>query len=118
MMTGKPVSSILELCSPDVLETGHINYFLSPVGAETFPDLIVRGKKLLDKIDKEYNKKKILLVTHGDMGKMIYTSYYGLEWRDVLIDFHFGNSEMLLLSKEISKDDAHIFKIQQHHKSK
>lgn len=118
IMTGKLVSSIIEICSPDVFETDHINYFLSPEGAETFPDLIERSKILLNKINNEYNDKSILLVTHGDIGKMIYCSYYNLDWKKVLEAFHFGNSELLLISPDSSADKAHVFKIKQYHSSK
>jgi probable phosphoglycerate mutase len=118
IMTGKPVSSIIEICAPNVIETEEINYFLSPEGAETFQDLINRGKKLLNKLDSKYQNKNILLVTHGDIGKMIYCAFYDMEWKDVLKAFHFGNSEMLLMSDDSSADEAHVFKIKQYHKSK
>jgi broad specificity phosphatase PhoE len=118
IMTGKSVSSIIEMCSPDIFETDHINYFLSPEGAETFPDLINRGKKLLKKLNDSYQEKSILLVTHGDIGKMIYCGYYNLDWKKVLEAFHFGNSELLLMSDDSSADEAHVFKIKQYHSSK
>lgn len=38
IMTGKPQSSIEELCAPNIIKTETINYFLAPEGAETFPD--------------------------------------------------------------------------------
>jgi broad specificity phosphatase PhoE len=118
VMTGKSVSSILELCAPNVIETEHINYFLSPEGAETFPDLIDRGKKLLEKINQNYEGKSILLVTHGDIGKMIYCAFYGIPWKNILKAFHFGNSELLLMADDSSADQSHVFKIKQYHKSK
>lgn len=118
IMTGKPVSSIIEICSPNIIETEEINYFLSPEGAETFQDLISRGKKLLDKLNDNYHDKNILLVTHGDIGKMIYCAFYDMDWKDVLKAFHFGNSELLLMSDDSSADEAHVFKIKQYHKSK
>lgn len=31
---------------------------------------------------------RILLVTHGDIGQMIYAAYYNLDWKDVLQLFH------------------------------
>jgi probable phosphoglycerate mutase len=118
IMTGKPVSSIIEMCTPNIIETEEINYFLSPEGAETFQDLINRGKKLLDKLEKNYQDKNILLVTHGDIGKMIYCVFYHQDWKDILKAFHFGNSELLLMSDDSSANEAHVFKIKQFHKSK
>ncbi len=56
----------------------------------------------------------ILLVTHGDVGKMIYAAYYNLGWKDVLTQFHFGNCELLLLSEDSPATEAHVFKQNQH----
>lgn len=113
-MSGIHQSKIKEICAPDILETDTITYFLSPTGAETFPDLLKRAGELLEIIMSEFSEKNsILLVGHGDFGKMIYSSYYDLPWRDVLTQFHFGNSEILLLSKESKPEDAHIFEIEQ-----
>ncbi|MFH0804068.1 MAG: histidine phosphatase family protein, partial [Candidatus Zambryskibacteria bacterium] len=118
VMTGKPASSIVEACSPNIFKTELVNYFLCPEGAETFEDLIKRGKKLLDKLEANYQDKNILLVTHGDIGKMIYCGYYGIDWKKVLEAFHFGNSELLLMSEDSSPDEAHVFKIKQYFSSK
>lgn len=114
VMSGKPQSSIEAVCAPDIIKTETVTYFLSPEGAETFPDLLERAKRLLDKIKEEYKDGSILLVTHGDVGKMIYAQYYGLDWRDVLTLFHFGNSELLLLSPDSEAGEAHVFTILQH----
>jgi len=113
-MTGLEQSKIEELCAPDIIKTETITYFLSPEGAETFPDLLKRAQLLLDKITEQYKNGSILLVTHGDFGKMIYAEYYGLDWKDVLTLFHFGNSELLLLSPNSGAGEAHVFKIMQH----
>src|SRR3989344_5671279 len=53
IMTGKPVGKIMEICAPDVLVTNKIKYFLSPEGAETFPQLIERAKNILDKLEAQ-----------------------------------------------------------------
>jgi len=113
-MTGKAQSEIMELCSPDILETNTVTYFLSPPNAETFPDLIVRANKILAAIKQIHSDGNILLVTHGDMGKMIYCAYYKLEWADVLRDFHFGNSDLLLMSPASDYKNMHVIKIKQH----
>ena len=130
IMTGQATSSIVEKCGKDhILATEHINYFLDPKGAETFPDLISRAKRLLVRLQEiaiaevdvladssevaatisAATKRSILLVTHGDFGKMIYAAYYNLQWEDVLRQFHFGNSEVLLLSKDSPPEKAHVF---------
>jgi len=115
IMTGQPHSRIEEMCSPNILRTKTVNYFLNPKGAETFPDLIKRAKKLLKLLANRYqNGGNILLVTHGDFGKMIYAAYYRLPWKRVLKMFHFGNSDLLLLSPKTKPDQAHILAVKQY----
>lgn len=114
VMSGKEQTQIVELCTPDILKTDTITYFLSPAGAETFPDLLARATKLLMKLTAEHPDGKVLLVTHGDFGKMIYAAYYDLDWMNVLKLFHFGNSELLELSPTSRPDETHVFTIEQH----
>lgn len=114
IMTGKLQSTIKEVCSPDIIQTDTICYFLNPEGAETFPQLIERANKVLGEIKTKHADGNILLVTHGDFGKMIYTAYYNLDWVNVLKMFHFGNSELLELSEGSGPEETHVFKIQQH----
>jgi broad specificity phosphatase PhoE len=71
---------------------------------------MTRAQKLLDKIQAENNSGNILLVTHGDIGKMIYAQYYNLNWEQILTQFHFGNCDLLLLSEDSPSDQSHIFK--------
>lgn len=113
-MTGLPVASITERCTPDIIPTDTVVYFLSPDGAETFPDLLERAKKILGDITARHTDGAILLVTHGDIGKMIYAAYYTVPWRETLTQFHFGNSELLLLSPDSPAVETHAFMIKQH----
>jgi len=101
IMTGQPRAKILKMCLPNVLETKKVNYFLSPRGAETFPELITRGKRLLGYIGKRHKEGNVLLVTH-------------LYWKEVLKMFHFGNSDLLLLSKNSPPEKTHVFQTQQY----
>lgn len=114
VMTGKHKEDIVKLCSPNIIKTDTITHFLDPEGAETFPELIERGHKAINKIKEKHKDGSILLVTHGDVGKMIYAAYYNLDWKHVLNSFHFGNVEVLLMSEESSADEAHIFKQKQY----
>ncbi|MBU4216415.1 histidine phosphatase family protein [Candidatus Parcubacteria bacterium] len=109
VLTGLPAKDIESLCTPDIIKTDTITYFLNPEGAETFPDLVERGKIIIEKVSNHGHGKSVLLVCHGDIGKMIYTAYYKLDWKNVLTQFHFGNSEVLLLSKDSHPDDSHVF---------
>ncbi len=113
-MTGKPVDDIEKLCAPAIIKTDTITYFLSPEGAETFPQLIKRAKQVLDEVQKWHLDGSVLLVTHGDFGKMLYAAYYDLPWIDLLTQFHFGNSELLLLAPDSPASEAHMIRIEQH----
>jgi probable phosphoglycerate mutase len=99
----------------EYLKTDTITYFLNPEGAETFEDLLARAKNLLEKIKNQFSEKKdILLVGHGDFGKMLYCEFYKLKWEDVLINFHFGNSEVLVLEDSLAEEERFYFKQKQH----
>jgi broad specificity phosphatase PhoE len=114
VMTGKHVSEIEKLCAPDIVRTKTITYFLSPDGAETFPDLLERAKEVLDCVRSKHKTGAILLVTHGDIGKSLYCVYYKRNWVDILTEFHFGNCELLLLAEDANPNEPHVIKIQQH----
>lgn len=114
IMTGKMANEIRLFCGSDILKTNTITYFLSPEGAETFPELIKRANKLLEYLDEYFTDQSILLVTHGDFGKMLFADFYNLQWQDVLQMFHFGNSDLLLLSKDISPEQSQIFQNEQY----
>lgn len=113
VMSGKRVTDIEALCAPDIIKTNTITYFLSPPRAETFPVLLERAKQVLKEVQAKHTDGSILLVAHGDVGKMIYTAYYQLEWLNILTMFHFGNSELLLLSPDSAPEQTHIFEIEQ-----
>lgn len=114
IMTGQPQGKIKEMCSPDIIQSDTITYFLNPEGAETFPQLVERAEKLLSALKAKHKDENILLVTHGDFGKMIYAAYYKLDWKEILNMFHFGNSDLLELSEESGPEETHVFKIHQH----
>ncbi len=113
-MSGRPIAGIKEYCGENILVTGVVTYFLSYEGAETFPDLIERAKSLVAELKTKHSNDSVLLVGHGDMGKMIYAAYYDLSWREVLKQFHFGNSELLLLADDSGPEESHVFSIEQH----
>jgi probable phosphoglycerate mutase len=114
VMTSKKIVDIEKLCAPEILKTNTITYFLTPQGAETFPQLFSRASRVLDFINREYKDGSILLVTSSDIGKMIYAKYYNLDWLEILKMFHFGNSELLLLAQDSKPEDSHVFKIRQY----
>ncbi len=114
VMTGKPVKDIEKMCAPNIIKGDPIVYFLSPEGAETFPDLLDRGRRVIAWIKDHHADGNVLLVAHGDIGKMIYAAYYALDWQQALTMFHFGNSELLLLSETSPAEATHVFKTEQY----
>jgi broad specificity phosphatase PhoE len=114
IMTGLKIDEIEHVCAPDIIKTETITYFLNPEGAETFPELYERARKALGVLTFVHNNCNILLVTHGDIGKMLYAAYYELPWKQVLTEFHFGNGELIRLSKESESASRHIIRIEQH----
>lgn len=110
VMTGQKKTDIEKLSAPKIFRTKTIVYFLEPEGGETFPQTIDRAKKLLQFIFDHHSDGNILLVSHGDFGKMIYAAYYDLPWEDVLNMFHFGNSEIILLAPGTDPAKVQIFK--------
>ena len=111
IMTGRMITEIESMCAPDIIQTETVTYFLDPEGAETFPDLMTRGGLLLDKISKNHSSGNVLLVCHGDIGKMIYAKYYNLDWQTTLTQFEFRNCDLLLLSADSPAETAHAFKV-------
>jgi broad specificity phosphatase PhoE len=114
IMSGKLAKDILEICGEEgVLKTDTITYFLNPEGAETFPELVERGKLLLEKIKSLHDDGNILLVGHGDFLKMVVAAFYDLSWEEVLKLFHFGNSELVLLEEGVKADKMKVISLEQ-----
>ena len=95
IMTGRPAADVEEMCAPDIIKTENVTYFLNPDGAETFPELLARGQWVLDSMACRYPDQTVLLVCHGDIGKMIYAAATNMPWRRVLTDFYFGNTDIV-----------------------
>jgi broad specificity phosphatase PhoE len=113
VMSGKKASDIESLCAPNIIKTDTITYFLNPEGAETFPDLIIRADRVLERITFEHKDGSVLLVGHGDFGKMLYAAFYKIPWEDILVDFHYGNSEVLYLAEDSAPEERRLFKSEQ-----
>lgn len=113
-MTGQRICDIEKLCAPNILKTDTVTYFLTADKAETWSQMKERGKEFLKDIENKRKDGSILLVTHGCFGKMLYAAYYDLDCMKTLKLFHFGNSDLLLLSRDSAPEDTHIFKTEQY----
>lgn len=113
-LTGQPQASILvHVPERDLIRTETVQYYLEHGGCETFPQALERASRLLVRLRHQHPNESILLVAHGDIGKMIYCAYYQLDWMEVLKSFHFGNSELLELSEDVTPATAHVFQQEQ-----
>jgi broad specificity phosphatase PhoE len=110
VMTGLTFDVIERDIKTSVLQSELITYFLDPEGAETFPEMVLRGQKVIDYIRSLHDSGRVLLVCHGDIGKMIYAAATGRAWEDVLTDFHFGNAELIDIGRH---NDVHVVKLEQ-----
>ncbi|MCX6741412.1 MAG: histidine phosphatase family protein, partial [Candidatus Parcubacteria bacterium] len=79
VLTGKPVLDIAKYTNKILVSDG-VNYFLEVEGAESFPILLERGRKILEETKQRHPDKNILMVTHGDVGKMIRAAYHNWTW--------------------------------------
>lgn len=97
VLTGCRISDI-PFFSKEILITDKVNYFLDVEDSETFPQLYERASDLLKSFSNINNN--ILFVTHGDIGKMLYASYYNIPWRDALMNTsYFENANIIELSQ-------------------
>lgn len=99
ILTGKPVLDIPKY-TDKILPTDGVNYFLEVEGAENFPTLLVRGRKILQEIRQRHPNKNILIVTHSDTGKMIRAAYHNWTWEQGLKTPYFDNTGVLELSEK------------------
>lgn len=99
ILTGKPVTDISRYTDKIIISDG-VNYFLDAEGAESFPTLYDRAKKILSEIQQRHRDNVILVVTHGDIGKMIRGVYYGWSWEKSLQTPYFNNTEILALKEK------------------
>jgi broad specificity phosphatase PhoE len=97
-LTGKPVSDIAKY-TDKIIVSDRVNYFLEVEGAESFPILLERGRKILEEIKQRHSNKNVLIVTHGDVGKMIRAAHNNWTWEQGLKTPYFDNTQILELSK-------------------
>lgn len=97
VMTGQPVSSILNLPERRVLRTDGVNYFLEAEGAEDFPTLYERAANVLKRIQRNHPNERVLIVAHGDIAKMMRAVYHGWDWKAGLLTSYLDNTGVLEL---------------------
>lgn len=109
-MTGMTIDDILLLENNNIVQTPEVSYFLEVEGAENFSELIARSQRVLNLVERENEDGNVLLLTSGDIGKMIYTAYHEKTWEEVLPSFYFSNTDLRVLEKNLPLEKSLIFK--------
>ena len=79
ILTGESYKMIPVLGTEIIYHDG-INYFTKAFGAEEFPDVLERARKILREIKTQFNPFNVLIVTSGDMVKMLRADHFGWDW--------------------------------------
>ena len=96
VLTGRSLQDI-DRFAGETLKTEKVNYFLTADGAETFDELMIRARRIVDHVDRAYTGKTVLLVCHGDIGKMIMAVRRGTSWSASLKAPFISNTEVIEL---------------------
>ncbi|SCU64838.1 phosphoglycerate mutase protein, putative [Trypanosoma equiperdum] len=97
ILAGKPVSDIRKYAGENVLQGDKVLYFLEVEGAETFDECFNRAARLLKRVDERFSGKRVLLVCHGDIGKMVQAVRKNITWRDALLLPYMSNTDIVEL---------------------
>lgn len=95
ILTGKLRQDISKYVTK-IVSVDKVNYFLNTDGAEKFPALYERANKVLKEVMQQ-QIQNTLLVTHGDIGKMIRAAYYKWGWEKGLKTPYFDNVAIIEL---------------------
>lgn len=98
VLTGKLIADVEKYADKIIRLNDKEGYFLEAKEAESFPALLLRGREVLETIKEKHSDENLLIVTHGDIGKMIYAAYYNLGWEEALRTPHYKNTEIVELS--------------------
>ena len=109
--TGRPIKEVVEKAGSNVIKTDGVTYVIDFEGGESYPQLLERAHKALGRVRSSQQEGSALLVCHGDIGKMVYAAATGKPWKNVLMDFHFGNGDLIGVN---SNDAAHKVKLPQY----
>ncbi|ORC86411.1 phosphoglycerate mutase protein [Trypanosoma theileri] len=97
ILTGKPISEIKTYAGDNVFQGDKVLYFLSVKDAETFEDCYKRAASVLQRVDAAFAGKNVLLVCHGDIGKMLQAVRKNISWEEGLRIPYFANTEVVKL---------------------
>ena len=103
VLSGRPYADITSLSGGDTLQGDRVNYFLSAEGSETFPACLARAERLVRHllsvhgVEAGATPRRLLLVCHGDIGKMLLAARMGWTWKEALLSPYIANTAVLPL---------------------
>jgi len=109
--TGKLAKEAIKEAGPNVIKTEGFTYLIDLDGGESFPQLLKRAHKALERVLSLQHEGSALLVCHGYIGKMIYAVAAEMPWEKALRDFYFDNGDLIKIS---SNGNAHKVRLIQH----
>ncbi len=99
ILTGKSNSDISKYAGNIIVSDG-VQYFTEADEAETFLALFERARQVLEKITENQSNRNILIVTHGDTGKMLRAVFNGWTWEQGLKTPRFRHGDIIELCDE------------------
>ncbi|KAK7201829.1 phosphoglycerate mutase protein [Novymonas esmeraldas] len=97
VLSGRPYADIAKYAGDKVLQGDRILYFLDVEGCETFDKCYARAEGVLADVNARHAGEYVLLVCHGDIGKMLQAAHAKVEWVEGLRLPYFANTEVVKL---------------------
>ncbi|CAG9569303.1 putative phosphoglycerate mutase protein [Leishmania major strain Friedlin] len=97
VLSGKPYADIPKYAGDRVLQGDKVLYFLEVESCETFDKCYERAQGVLADMDAAHAGEHVLLVCHGDIGKMLQAANAKVGWQDGLRLPYFANTEVIEL---------------------
>lgn len=97
VLSGKPYADISKYAGDKVFQGDKVLYFLEAEDCETFDLCLARAKEVIDMMDAKHPGENVLLVCHGDIGKMLQAARSHVDWMEGLRLPYFANTEVIKL---------------------
>ncbi|KAG5485735.1 hypothetical protein LSCM1_07146 [Leishmania martiniquensis] len=97
VLSGKPYADIPKYAGDRLLQGDKVLYFLDVEGCETFDKCYERAQGVLADVNARHAGEHVLLVCHGDIGKMLQAAHAQVEWQEGLRLPYFSNTEVIRL---------------------
>ncbi|KAG5486411.1 hypothetical protein LSCM4_07339 [Leishmania orientalis] len=97
VLSGKPYADIPKYAGDKVLKGDKVLFFLDVDGCETFDKCYERAQGVLADVNVRHAGEHVLLVCHGDIGKMLQAAHAQVEWQEGLRLPYFANTEVIEL---------------------